>query len=409
MLQKVFVIMFGYLSVLFAGQSVFVPRTVGEDLPPKMEFALEKDGITFNLKVTQEERSPEFELKVQNSAGELIITEPPQMTAYRGFALEDPTQRVVVSVGKEEMEVYFLDTPPERSFDIGDDYYEIDFAFDVDYKYFKLVGNTVESCMRKVDRNMTVTQEVYWRDLKTRYNIVMIVLRADPTNCPYETHVPGLQNPLNMYEHLEEFWKRDFPDLDVDLCHIVTGRGEGSGVAAAGSFCNKNRYYAASSYKGEQYDFYKIFRHEIGHSWGAPDNYGPGPQGETIMWGNDLDFFCDTIIENTMMASRELDCISRLDVPIIDPVTKATIQTKSSVNASILRNQLRLELDGVAFSAEIYDAQGKQLRVYDTQPITSQVVILDIQSGKVPLAEGSYLLKVMLDGAPYVRKLMYLK
>lgn len=407
--QKIALLLLGCIFAIFAGESVIVPRTVGDELPSKMELIVQKGGESFTLKVTQDERSPELELKVQNAAGELILTTAPPMTAYRGFSVEDPTQRVVVSVRKDDMEVYFLDTPPERSFAIGDDYYEIDFALDVDYKYFQLVGNSVEACMQKIDRNMAITQEVYWRDLKTRYNTVMIVLRADPTNCPYETHIPGLQNPLNMYEHLEEFWKRDFPDLDIDLCHIITGRGEGSGVAARGSFCDRDSYYAASAYKGEEHDFYKVFRHEVGHSWGAPDNYGPGPQGQTIMWGNGLDYFCDTIIEHTMMASRERDCISRLEVPIIDPVTKTTIQTESPVEASLIKNQLQLTLRGEVFSAEIFDAQGKVLRSFDSQPVRSKTMLLEVQVGQTPLAAGNYLLKVMLDGAPYVRKFMYVR
>ncbi len=402
------------LSILFliviinAGESVFVPMELEKDLPASLEIDAEKGNESFHLIMEQEKRSEEFEFRVQNADGELVVTEPPQMRSYRGYAVEDPSQRVVATVKVGGVEVYFLDTPPERTFDIGDGEYELDFAFDVDNKFFELCGKDIDSCMMRIDRGMAIMQEVYERDLKTRYNITFIILRADPTKCPYETHVPGLSSPFDMYNHLKEFWPQDFEAVDnYDLAHIITGRGAGSGVASRGSICNNGAKYAASSYGvGTDYDFYKIMRHEVGHSWGANDHYGPGPMGQTIMWGNDYDYFCDEVLKTEMMAIRERECITKLSTPIGNPKTISLDDYLSNVKVSFKANSLILNLKGQQVSAAIFDARGKLVRRFFERDIVSNEVILNMNKNGKKLSEGEYILKIDLDGRQYTKKLL---
>lgn len=408
MIKRAFFLVYSLSILLWAGESVFVPLDLNNNLPATLEFEAPKDNKILHLVVKQEKRSPEFELRVQNAAGELVVTEPPQMKSYRGYAEENADQRVVVTAKDGGVEVYYLDIPPERSFDIGDGEYEIDFAFDVDYKYYELCGNNLDSCMMRIDRGMAIMQEVYERDLKTRYNITFIILRADPTKCPYETHVPGLSSPFNMYEHVKEFWIKDFEDVDdYDLAHIITGRGAGSGVASRGSICDDGSKYAASSYGvGTDYDFYKILRHEVGHSWGANDHYGPGKQGETIMWGNGLDYFCDSVIHGEMMQIRERDCITKITTPIENAKTISLDNYLSNIDVSLQNNQLFINLKGNYFSAKLFNAKGRLIKNFTKSKISSNQEVLSINNNKSKLAEGEYLLRINIDGKYYSKKII---
>lgn len=418
MVRRLILLLCNIIIITEAGFKVFVPMDLGENLPYVLDFkAPYKDGVTYNISAKQDNRSPDFELKVQNDIGELIVTEPPQMKAYRGYAIENPTQRLVVTAKVGGVEVYYLDTPPARTLDVGPDYYIVDFAFDVDNIYYELAGNNIDSVMMRIDKNMALIHEVYERDLKIIYNTVFIVLRASASSCPYRNHIPYSKTVIDRMKWQIGFWKSEFNEDEYDLAHVITGECVGSGVASRGSICepgsvtydNPNGKYAGSSYSddNDDFEFYRIMRHELGHSWGSDDHYtGDSPDGPTIMWGNSRDFFAEVVMENEMLSFRERDCIDKQATPIFVHKSKPSMKSSIKINSLLVGNKLTIDLNGSNFSAELFDVKGKLIKSFVERKLESNKVILNLDNKGRKLANGEYLLKISIDGKKISQKIL---
>lgn len=418
MLSRVLVFVFSLAVIAQAGFKVSVPMELGETLPEYLEFtAPYKDGVNFTISAKQEKRADGFKLLVQDEGAVQEVTAPP-VRAYRGFAKEDSTQRVVVTAKGTELEVYYFDKPPVRTFTI-DTYREVECGYEFDYAYFELAGDDLDSVMMRIDRDMAKASEVFYNELKIILSHDFFVVRANKSTCPYQNHIPYTKRVLDRIKWQVGIWDKDplIDDSQVDLVHIITGVSPGSGMAARGGVCEPGHVVTGGIYVDGKYagsgpnsdgtdaEFYRVLRHEIGHQLGASDHYGDNPDGETIMWGNGGDYFSETIIVTELIPSLDtLPCLSEKVVSIIEHKPQFDPASISIVKSSVKGNLLTLKMNGNHFSAAIYTLQGKYIKKYSQRALMGNQAVLNLSGNGSALANGQYLVRINLDGKQVVQK-----
>ena len=104
-------------------------------------------------------------------------------------------------------------------------------------------------------------------------------MRGSATDDPYAGLTTGGQR-LNA---VRAEWQANQTDAGVDMAHVVT-------LAAGGGLAFLVDLNPAFSYAwdGAATDgtFDVVARHEAGHNWRADDNHAGGPEGSTVMEGN---------------------------------------------------------------------------------------------------------------------------
>jgi|GEM_PF-5567283 len=162
-------------------------------------------------------------------------------------------------------------------------------GLDCAYDYVELCGGKEETILNVVS-SLNKVFAIYLTDLGIQYNSGLLVLRTDKATCPYS----GITKINECLDKMKETWNQDYSNSRFYTnAQLITSAFPGSGLTFLNTVCNKFWSYgvSGSNYNGNLKQFDIVLRHEMGHTWGAPDLPGKCLAGKTIMCGNQLPYF----------------------------------------------------------------------------------------------------------------------
>ncbi len=411
-------VLFLYLpNSIYSEQTTFIEMDVPTILPAQLNVPFIDQGQRKTLNLQRISRSPRLQVVVPDKRGGVREIIPPEPRVYSGYIEGEPETRVVAGMKSTGMHVYIMDTPPERQVDIGEDFYEVELAMDIDYSYYETVGGSTDKVMEKIDFSMALMQNLYLRELHTRFDLFFIIIREDKTSCPYYEKITMGGHVMDMWLKMKDVWNKGglLDSVKQDVAALITAYEPGSGVAHRPALCREESSYIANSidagnYTGEDHVSYQVLRHEMGHAFGARDWHDPNAPGRTIMCGNDLDYFSPVTIAD-IAGIREEECIENLgpDTGVTYIGHAIDINRNPSIRTFVSSKKLTLSLEGYRFALELFDIQGRLLMSVPEQKIENGSCSITWDGKKDLHASGVYFLKVILDGKAYTRQFTMVK
>lgn len=269
-------------------------------------------------------RSPDFEVWVQDESGRMTLVEAPPVQTYVGTVLElpgsavrasykdgeieavvytsdgvfgvQPLSRNGVAAGVGEHAVYrAADWVNRRGYSCGTDVdrhlfggmvdvhavtehgsnaastltHVAQIALDADFEFFQLNSSNVNATILDMESIINGMQSIYESQLNITYEISSIVVRTSAAS-PYTA-----TNSSTLLGQLVNHWNAS-PQSSVprDLLHLFTGKNlDGSviGVAYIGTVCNLNWAYGLSQsrFTSSMAARIALTAHEVGHNWKA--------------------------------------------------------------------------------------------------------------------------------------------
>lgn len=156
--------------------------------------------------------------------------------------------------------------------------YRWDIGYDLANDWFVDPGTVDGSVARALDAVESEVAEMaglYVTDALLRPALGRVIIRADAARDPYAVK-DGVLGKIT------DEWDLNQADADVDVVvgrHTPNGGGGVAWVGTAGSG------WTGASVAGAG-NGVVVSRHEIGHNWGVHDNHTNGPEGATVMSGN---------------------------------------------------------------------------------------------------------------------------
>ncbi|KMQ49791.1 Metallo-peptidase family M12 [Chitinispirillum alkaliphilum] len=255
-------------------------------------------------------RSPHFEVMIDNGTGTLESFIPPQGRIYFGSVQGNSAASAAVQV-RENGSVHgkiYLDRGPTLTFSNGsvtgrrgfqqpslayptgayrnkgltDSIYRFVVAVDADYSYTSTFSNLTEA-FEMVEISLAQVHLLYVRDALLEPLVGKIILRNNAHSCPYQ----NINDTGEKLRTVRDLWNSQYSDV-VRSNTAQVSRRVGGGMAWLNSVGSGNAYSVNGA--GNDGFFDVVFRHELGHNWGAldwhwGDNNGQ-PEGRTIMSGN---------------------------------------------------------------------------------------------------------------------------
>lgn len=157
-----------------------------------------------------------------------------------------------------------------------------DLGFDLDHSYLQELGGSRAAALDAIELTTVELLATYESNARLRPAIGRVVLRSAQAASPYA----GREAELG---EVREQWVRPLQRDVVDAAAYLHSDGDGGGVAYVDTIGGD---YAVSKNGGGNSIF--VIRHELGHNWGPGDNHTNGPEGQTIMSGNDYARFDGT-------------------------------------------------------------------------------------------------------------------
>lgn len=162
--------------------------------------------------------------------------------------------------------------------------YGVEVGIEIPYSLLQVTGGTPQKAIEMAEFSVMSTNLIYLRDLAVLHKIGKVVIRADQANDPYDDIIPQT-NP--MLTRVKSNWNAGIPMGSSHQIALIAGPTGVAGLAWVGSVNTVNRY--SSNQTAADGDFYSVWRHEVGHNWGANHFEGGGrPEGPTIMSNNSL-------------------------------------------------------------------------------------------------------------------------
>lgn len=197
---------------------------------------------------------------------EVTGTDGTDRPAYHWPSADDPALDRTVKRSQIE--------PFTRQWEVG---------YDLDHSYLGgELGGSVDAAMDGVELTTVEMLATYESDARLRPAIGRVVLRSTQATSPYAGREAELSD-------VRAQWDEALDDDVVDTVAYLHSDGDGGGVAYVGTVGGD---YAVSL-DGSGNDI-AIIRHELGHTWGPHDDHTNGPEGQTIMSGNDYARFDGT-------------------------------------------------------------------------------------------------------------------
>lgn len=169
----------------------------------------------------------------------------------------------------------------------GTNVFGVEVGIDATYNHFNAAGGTLVGVLDGVEFSIICGNLPYLRDAGIEHQLGKLVVRASQAKDPY---VPDGSNTSKLLERVRAIWNNS-PDT-IGTTHkqaTVIHSGLNGGLAYVGSIGTITRYAVSDS---DNNDFSIVWRHEVGHNWGASHFEGGGqPEGATIMSGNSLSRF----------------------------------------------------------------------------------------------------------------------
>lgn len=151
-----------------------------------------------------------------------------------------------------------------------------DVGYDLDYSYISSkLGGSVARAMDAVELTTVEMLATYESNARLRPAIGRVILRSAQAASPYAGKIAELGD-------VRAQWRSRLDQDIVDTVAYLHTDGGGGGVAYVGTV--GGNYAVSLNGSGNSI---AIIRHELGHTWGPGDNHTNGPEGQTIMSGND--------------------------------------------------------------------------------------------------------------------------
>ncbi|OEK09750.1 hypothetical protein A8C32_09545 [Flavivirga aquatica] len=168
----------------------------------------------------------------------------------------------------------------------GETIKQAEIGFDISYSAYK---NRYNEDINAVNANIiefvNQVNNLWIRDALVEHLIGTIVIRTDPSTCPYELAGDTRATIPNL-GRVKDIWNSGVHGDTHNLAALQVGGG-GGGWAGVGTVSTESKYSVSD---GGSASAWKSFaQHEIGHTWGLVHNHGiqeitPNDQQFGIMW-----------------------------------------------------------------------------------------------------------------------------
>ncbi len=267
-------------------------------------------------------RGPNFEVLTQQDDGTLVTVNPSVVKTFIGTVREHPGAiaaglvradgRVFTRISFEDgMEWYsaggearvkgelnevIWPSVPTLPGGAGGQVYAAEVGVDVDSYYLEEFGGR-DASLEMVEYSTVVTNAIYIRDVGIEHRLGRLVLRESTAANPYDFELDPNRNFLDVFDEVKNQWREVLPSGSEDVVNFVSSRGYGgwAELRKVGSPVGVSTNMPLEPF--EEGDFSNIWRHEVGHNWGAShfeggaqtaDQVGRAPEWKTIMSGNQL-------------------------------------------------------------------------------------------------------------------------
>ncbi len=362
--------------------ALFFPGFLFASAPETLTQTVTEDGQKITLKMTKEAvRGSNFEVMVQNNTGTYDTYTAGEVRTYIGTVDEYPGA-IAAGILKDDdtlwAQVYFDrgltwkimgnsvyeikgDIEPEFIYpttdtisegDAGKDTYIFDVGIDLDYRYYNQRTNVAE-CLEAAEFTISQIKAMYLRDALLQPALARIIVRASQAHCPYEG-----TSGTDLLSLVKTEWNTNHTDADRDIVALSTP-DIGGGVAWVG-VVGSNYGYSVNGCVDSNGVFDSIWKHELGHNWGALDHQAGDPEGKTIVCGNQYGRFAGPSLKKVFTErNNEIDVLdnqgaySTINIPPYAALD--TIQcTGSSVTTDPLANDHDANADDI--SLILYDS-----------------------------------------------------
>ncbi|MBK1835254.1 LamG domain-containing protein [Roseibacillus ishigakijimensis] len=301
--MKRFFILFGLL---------LCSQAPAQELPETFQGTISYNGESFEVDYERfSNRSPNFEIWIQQADGTFAEYEPGEVRTYIGQIDELPGAMVSAvrkSNGETFYKVNFANgnewvkesgatsqrtnqtwSPRWPTFLLGQGgagsgIQAAEVAVDWPGVQFARNGSAADS-LEMIEYSVNTTNLIYLRQTGTMHYIGRVILRANANHDPYK----GLSGISEFFTELRRQWNTILP-ATFTMTHdvgLVAAAGLGGGLASSdvGEIGGPGYSSNSSSNAG---DFANVWRHEVGHLWSLGHFDGNTPEGPTINSGNGL-------------------------------------------------------------------------------------------------------------------------
>ncbi len=161
---------------------------------------------------------------------------------------------------------------------------EAEIAFDSDYEFFDRAGEgNADTCLEIVETGLNITNAIYIRDVKITHRLTALMVRSDPGS-DFWSRFPDASDFGAMLGAFRTEWNANMQAIPRDTAYYLTGKSNPNygGLAFVGVVCSNYAYGMGIGNRGYE----GIFRHEVGHNWGA--GHSCGAERRYIMCGNSI-------------------------------------------------------------------------------------------------------------------------
>lgn len=183
----------------------------------------------------------------------------------------------------------------------GSTVHAADIALDFPTNYYKIMGSNAAKVVEMAEYTFMQADAIYLRDAAIKMEVARVIVRTSPADDPY----PAGGSLGVAREQWNNVLPGVLPATSYDAMHVVPG-GNIGGVSYLGSITN-NYGVGLNGSDGEG-SFYRIWRHEVAHSWGANDLEGGTSEGPTVVSGNALSRFSGP--ELAKIVAKRVDKVS---------------------------------------------------------------------------------------------------
>ncbi|KAA1421832.1 hypothetical protein F0U44_06065 [Nocardioides humilatus] len=235
--------------------------------------------------------------------------------------------------------------------------YRWDIGYDLSYDWFTdpTVGSSVDVALDAVEAEVAEMAGLYIQDAMLRPALGRVIIRADATANPYA-------DGTDLLGKVSDEWADNQADSNSDVVMLRSTPDSGGGVAWIGTAGSD---WTGASVLGSYADPV-VTRHEVGHNWSGRDNHTNGPEGPTVMSGNQFNRFDGTELsaifrhrdyQQTHQATPPFTPLGTFDVPV---PPYAALDLVDNVDARVSRRFRPLAND--------HDANGDKLTVLSVEP-----------------------------------------
>jgi autotransporter-associated beta strand protein len=176
--------------------------------------------------------------------------------------------------------------------------YAAETGVDLTYRQLVASGGTPDLAAGMAEYAVMSANYIFLRDAAILHRIGRVVIRMAESNDPYQA--PASVTTSTLLNEVKNQWNNVIPVGTSHQVALVAHPSVNGGLAWVGVIgTSANRYSANDS--DSNGDFSVVWRHEVGHNWGANHYEGGGrPEGPTIMSDNSLPRFSSSELERIL-------------------------------------------------------------------------------------------------------------